>query len=165
MSTETATTLLKLLVHATRSYEHTLEQALRPALDERLRPAHFAVFRYLDPEGSRITALAEAAGMTQQSMGELIGQLERAGLVRRRVDPTDRRARLVECTEAGIVALRIAGARIARIEEVLRVGMGVEEFDEMRHHLGLVIDVLTRGPVALTEKDRRPLEGNAPDDC
>ncbi|WP_280511628.1 MarR family winged helix-turn-helix transcriptional regulator, partial [Nocardia farcinica] len=89
MSTETATTLLKLLVHATRSYEHTLEQALRPALDERLRPAHFAVFRYLDPEGSRITALAEAAGMTQQSMGELVTHLEACGYVERRVDPAD----------------------------------------------------------------------------
>ncbi len=157
--------LLQLLIRAARAFEDELNRELRARLGDELRPAHYAVFRYLDPAGSRVGALAEAAGMTQQSMGELIGQLERAGLVRRRVDPTDRRARLVECTEAGIVALRIAGARIARIEEVLRVGMGVEEFDEMRHHLGLVIDVLTRGPVALTEKDRRPLEGNAPDDC
>uniref|UniRef100_UPI002458087B MarR family winged helix-turn-helix transcriptional regulator n=1 Tax=Nocardia farcinica TaxID=37329 RepID=UPI002458087B len=93
MSTETATTLLKLLVHATRSYEHTLEEALRPALDERLRPAHFAVFRYLDPEGSRITALAEAAGMTQQSMGELVTHLAACGYVERRVDPADPPAR------------------------------------------------------------------------
>ncbi|MCZ9330088.1 MarR family winged helix-turn-helix transcriptional regulator [Nocardia farcinica] len=145
MSTETATTLLKLLVHATRSYEHTLEQALRPALDERLRPAHFAVFRYLDPEGSRITALAEAAGMTQQSMGELVTHLEACGYVERRVDPADRRARLVVATPAGRSALRRARREIEAIERALAARLGESTVNGLRAALAGVADVLGEG--------------------
>ncbi|MGV9743156.1 MarR family winged helix-turn-helix transcriptional regulator [Nocardia farcinica] len=145
MSTETATTLLKLLVHATRSYEHTLEQALRPALDERLRPAHFAVFRYLDPEGSRITALAEAAGMTQQSMGELVTHLEACGYVERRVDPADRRARLVVATPAGRSALRRARREIEAIERALAARLGEFTVAGLRAALAGVADVLGEG--------------------
>ncbi|VFA95153.1 homoprotocatechuate degradation operon regulator, HpaR [Nocardia farcinica] len=145
MSTETATTLLKLLVHATRSYEHTLEEALRPALDERLRPAHFAVFRYLDPEGSRITALAEAAGMTQQSMGELVTHLEVCGYVERRVDPADRRARLVVATPAGRSALRRARREIGAIERALAARLGESTVAGLRAALAGVADVLGEG--------------------
>ncbi|MBF6143432.1 winged helix DNA-binding protein [Nocardia farcinica] len=145
MSTETATTLLKLLVHATRSYEHTLEQALRPALDERLRPAHFAVFRYLDPEGSRITALAEAAGMTQQSMGELVTHLAACGYVERRVDPADRRARLVVATPAGRSALRQARREIEAIERALAARLGESTVAGLRAALAGVADVLGEG--------------------
>lgn len=145
MSTETATTLLKLLVHATRSYEHTLEQALRPALDERLRPAHFAVFRYLDPEGSRITALAEAAGMTQQSMGELVTHLAACGYVERRVDPADRRARLVVATPAGRFALRRARREIEAIERALAARLGESTVAGLRAALAGVADVLGEG--------------------
>ncbi|BAD56663.1 winged helix DNA-binding protein [Nocardia farcinica] len=145
MSTETATTLLKLLVHATRSYEHTLEQALRPALDERLRPAHFAVFRYLDPEGSRITALAEAAGMTQQSMGELVTHLAACGYVERRVDPADRRARLVVATPAGRSALRRARREIEAIERALAARLGESTVAGLRAALAGVADVLGEG--------------------
>ncbi|MBF6445877.1 MarR family winged helix-turn-helix transcriptional regulator [Nocardia farcinica] len=145
MSTETATTLLKLLVHATRSYEHTLEQALRPALDERLRPAHFAVFRYLDLEGSRITALADAAGMTQQSMGELVTHLAACGYVERRVDPADRRARLVVATPAGRSALRRARREIEAIERALAARLGESTVAGLRAALAGVADVLGEG--------------------
>jgi MarR family transcriptional regulator, temperature-dependent positive regulator of motility len=44
-----------------------------------VRPAHYAVFRYLKPEGSRVTELAEEARMTKQSMGELVIYLEQRG--------------------------------------------------------------------------------------
>jgi DNA-binding MarR family transcriptional regulator len=50
----------------------------------------------------RVTELAAWAGMTKQSMHELIGHLERTGYVRREPDPSDSRARLVRLTERGI---------------------------------------------------------------
>lgn len=156
MSTSRTSSLLKLLVRAARAFEDELNRELRARLGEELRPAHYAVFRYLDPAGSRVGALAAAAGMTQQSMGELIGQLERVGLVRRQVDPADRRARMVVCTETGAAALRIAGAQIARIEEVLRADMGAEGFDELRDRLARVIDVLVGVPAAVPDDDPRP---------
>lgn len=144
MSTPPQSSLLKLLVLATRAVESELNDELRAQLPGDLRPAHYAVFRYLDPAGSRVGELAEAAGMTQQSMGELVGQLEQAGLVRRQVDPLDRRARRVVCTEAGRSTLALAGARIAQIEDRIREDVGEAGARELRRLLGRVGAVLGR---------------------
>lgn len=138
----TTPSLLKLLTLATRAVEAELNDALRTRLAAELRPAHYAVFRYLDPGGSRVGELAEAAGMTQQSMGELLGQLERAGLVCRQVDPRDRRARQVVCTEAGLAAIQLAGERIARIEDRVRADVGEAGTVELRRLLTRVAAVL-----------------------
>ncbi|MGA6207674.1 MarR family winged helix-turn-helix transcriptional regulator [Nocardia testacea] len=138
----TTPSLLKLLTLATRAVEAELNDELRPRLGAELGPAHYAVFRYLDPAGSRVGELAAAAGMTQQSMGELVGRLERAGLVRRQVDPGDRRARRVVCTAAGSAALELAGERIGRIEERIRADVGADGVGELRRLLARVTAVL-----------------------
>ncbi|MFE3444857.1 MarR family winged helix-turn-helix transcriptional regulator [Nocardia sp. NPDC059180] len=132
--------VLKLLTLATRAVERELNRELHAVLGGDLRPAHYAVFRYLDPAGSRVTSLADAAGMTQQSMGELITHLERQGLVERLVDPADRRARLVVLTESGRQALELAADRIRRIEDELRAQLGAGEFDVLRAGLAVVCD-------------------------
>ncbi|NKY29941.1 MarR family winged helix-turn-helix transcriptional regulator [Nocardia gamkensis] len=138
-------TLLKLLSQATAAYERALNDELRARLDDRLRPAHYAVFRYLDPAGSRITALAEAAGMTQQSMGELVTYLERRGLVRRRVDPADRRARVVLVTEVGRAALDVAEQRIHQLERTVAQALGERRLAETRAALARAAAVLAGG--------------------
>ncbi|MFC8526090.1 MarR family winged helix-turn-helix transcriptional regulator [Nocardia sp. NPDC057227] len=127
--------VLRLLVETTREFERELLRELRERVDPELRPAHFAVFRYLEPDGSRIGALAEAAGMTPQSMGELVGHLEKAGLLRREVDPADRRARLAVPTEAGLAALRIAADRIAALEHRVIGAVGADGIAELRRLL------------------------------
>jgi MarR family transcriptional regulator, temperature-dependent positive regulator of motility len=71
--------LLRLLVEGSRAMEGRLYEGLRAAGYGDVRPAHYAIFRYLEDEGSRVTELAEAAGMTKQSMGELVDHLERRG--------------------------------------------------------------------------------------
>src|ERR671917_1684086 len=83
-------TLLRLLVECSRGLEARLRAGLREAGDGDIRPAHYAVFRYLGHEGSRVTELAEAAGMAQRSMGELVAHLEGLGFVECRPDPRDR---------------------------------------------------------------------------
>ncbi|WP_227983018.1 MarR family winged helix-turn-helix transcriptional regulator [Nocardia spumae] len=135
MSTDVSDSLLKLLVEVTRRFEAQLNDRLKTELDVELRPAHYAVFRYLEPAGTRVTALAEAAGMTQQSMGELVTHLQRRGLVERRLDPADRRARLVVATAAGRAAVAVAAARIAEIEERLRSDLGADAVEQVRRSL------------------------------
>ena len=50
---------------------------------------------------SRLTALATATGIAQPAMTQLVGRLEREGLVVRLIDPEDGRATLVAITNAG----------------------------------------------------------------
>ncbi|MFD4429326.1 MarR family winged helix-turn-helix transcriptional regulator [Nocardia sp. NPDC058497] len=135
-------TLLKLLVQATDAYERELNDRLRARLGTDLRPAHYAVFRHLEPGGSRVTALAEAAGMTQQSMGELVTHLERCGYVERRPEPADRRARLIVATAAGGEALALAGEHIRRIEEAIAAELGGATLGDVRTALGRIPGVI-----------------------
>ena len=61
-----------------------------------------AVLAALADEGAtRLTALAASGGITQPAMTQLVGRLERDGLVVRLVDPDDGRATLVDITENG----------------------------------------------------------------
>jgi DNA-binding MarR family transcriptional regulator len=123
--------LLRLLVEGSRALEGRLHEGLRAAGYGDLRPAHYAVFRYLKDEGSRVTELAEAAGMTKQSMGELVTHLEEGGYVLRRPDPRDGRARIVSLTEAGRRGIGTAAGRLAEIEDDLRERMGEESLERL----------------------------------
>jgi hypothetical protein len=78
--------LVRLLVEGFRVFEWRLYEELREASYGDVRPAHYAVFRYLKGEGSRVTVLAQA-GMTKQSMGGLVDHLEQRGYVERHRDP------------------------------------------------------------------------------
>ena len=117
---------------AFRSLERQLYEGLAAAGFEDVRPAHYAVFRFLRPEGSRVTELAEDARMTKQSMGELVAYLERRGYVERLPDPHDGRAKIVVWTEAGLGWAEAAAERLGEIEDALaeRIG-GQERLEEL----------------------------------
>lgn len=81
-----------------------------------LSAAHHPVFENIDRHGTRLTDLAARAGMTHQSMSELVAVLERRGYLERRPDPTDGRARLVCLTAEGRRLLRTTIADVQAIE-------------------------------------------------
>lgn len=66
-----------------------------------VRIAHSAVFRHIAPRGSRLTDLAERAGIAKQSMAYLVETLAAGGYVTSAPDPSDGRARLVRLTARG----------------------------------------------------------------
>ena len=119
--------LPRLLGEAFRSLERQLYEGLAAAGFEDVRPAHYAVFRFLQPEGSRVTELAEDARMTKQSMGELVAYLERRGYVERLSDPRDGRAKIVVWREAGLRWAEAAAERLGEIEDALAERLGGQE--------------------------------------
>ncbi len=136
--------LLRLLVEGSRALEGRLYEELRAAGYGDVRPAHYAVFRYLEDDGSRVTELAEVAGMTKQSMGELVAYLEERGYIERRPDPRDGRAKIVVLTEKGQRAIEAAAERIAEIEAELARGMGKERLERLIGSLADLTAVLDR---------------------
>jgi DNA-binding MarR family transcriptional regulator len=100
-----------------------------------LRPAHFTVFQHLPPEGLRLTALAEAALLTKQSMGYLVDDLEGLGYVERAPDPTDRRAKLVRLTVRGRQVDDTVREVIRQIENDWAERMGSENFAQLVRQL------------------------------
>lgn len=83
-----------------------------------LRATHFLnVFLHLRIDGKRSGELARLAGMTPQSMGELVDYLEQRGYVKRIPDPTDRRAKLVVYDERGFEASQNLELFYAELEQ------------------------------------------------
>ncbi len=81
-----------------------------------LRPAHEPVFRFLAPEGNRVTDLAARAGTTKQAMSYLVDYLVQQGYLERVPDPTDRRAQVVRRTERGWAVNRTARRVVAEVQ-------------------------------------------------
>ena len=93
-----------------------------------MRPAHAQVFQNLKEEGVRLTQLAQTAGITPQSMGALVDDLERLGYVERVLDPQDRRAALIRPTERGKAEVRAARKVIAALERKWARTVGEDRF-------------------------------------
>ncbi len=88
--------------------------------------AHIHITRHLAVEGSRLTDLASAAGMSKQAMGDLVDQCAAWGLVTRELDPLDARARRVQFTLMGLAWLDAFRQAVAQAEAEFRVAVGDE---------------------------------------
>jgi DNA-binding MarR family transcriptional regulator len=84
---------------------------------EVLRASHAQVFEGLDPDGTRLTVLADRARMSHQAMGEMVDELTRHGFLERVPDPADGRARLVRPTARGRSELARAGTELRRLHD------------------------------------------------
>jgi DNA-binding MarR family transcriptional regulator len=122
-------TLIALFRQTSRLMVDELVQRLRDGGYEDTTAAHHPLFENIDPGGTRLTVLAARAGMTHQSMGELVGLLEQRGYVERRPDPSDGRVRLVLLTEKGRAAVRLAVKEIAAIEAAWLERIGAAGFE------------------------------------
>jgi len=110
---------------------------------ESVRPAHAAVFQYLDDTGTTVSLLAERARMTKQAMAELVRHLEAHGYVRRVPDPTDGRAKLVLPTDLGNEVIEVAQGLVPEMEERISALLGAErtaalhaDLDTLRRSVG-----------------------------
>src|ERR687898_799338 len=89
--------------------KHAALERMSLGLDEAgfgdVREGHGCVFGFIDVEhGSRLTDLAERAGLTKQAVGEAVAELERKGYLKRVPDPQDGRAKIIKLTERGLEA-------------------------------------------------------------
>jgi DNA-binding MarR family transcriptional regulator len=104
-----------------------------------VRPAHFTVFQHMPPEGIRLTALADAALLTKQSMGYLVDDLEARGYVERVPDPTDRRAKVVRFTVRGREVEEAVRAVIRQMEAEWEARLGRDDYVQLLRLLRALI--------------------------
>lgn len=98
--------------------------------------SHITVTRNLDRAGTRATELARRAGITKQSISELIHQLEANGILERRPDPADGRAKIVYFTEAGLAWLDAFGSALRHAENKMAAELGEASFNALKQALG-----------------------------
>ena len=95
-------------------------------------PAQARVFQRIAPDGSRLTDLAAQAGITKQSAGFLVDQLERAGYVERVPDPEDGRARLVRISERGARSVAASRHVVQQVEAEWASHLGADRMAQLR---------------------------------
>lgn len=86
--------------------------------------AHVHITRHLAPQGERLTLLARRAAMSKQAMADLVSQCAAWGLVERRPDALDARARRVCWTPVGLAWLQAFRDAVAQAEAEFREELG-----------------------------------------
>ena len=129
------THLGRLMGHALRRFDERVlvlmaRDALVPlglsnlAARDQVGAAHVHITRHLATSGSRLTDLAQSAGMSKQAMGDLVTQCEAWGLVTREQDAYDKRAKKVVFTEVGLLWLGGFERAVAQAELEFRAAVG-----------------------------------------
>jgi DNA-binding MarR family transcriptional regulator len=120
-----------------------------------IRPTHGCVFRFIREEPLRLTELATLAGMTKQSIGEVIDNLVELGYVKRVPDPQDRRAKLLCLTERGEEAQKVGLGLFRKVEQRWARRYGPERFSQLRELLEEI--AIAESPGAVPELARPEL--------
>ncbi len=111
-----------------------------------LNAAHVGLWRYPGLEGVRPSQLADRAGITKQSVNDLLRHLEGHGYLLRVPDSVDGRARVIRLTAKGRrieqTIYAEAGAAQLRIAEIL----GPRRFAQLHSSLELLTEQLADSP-------------------
>jgi DNA-binding MarR family transcriptional regulator len=130
-----------LMFIANRWAETKVSDAVRRAGYDDITLAQARVGARIAPGGSRLTELAEQAQISKQTVTHLVDQMERGGYVKRSVDPTDGRGRLVRFTERGLDVIRIAREEEAKITADWTAHLGERRMRQLREALSLLCEI------------------------
>ena len=86
--------------------------------------------------------MAARAGITRQSMGEIVREMVSLGVLEMKQDPDDRRAKLVTYTEAGLAFARDGFRHIIDVEERIVAELGAEDYETARRVLERVVTLV-----------------------
>ncbi len=136
-SPETYTALPHLLATAKETLIRETHRRLHAAGYPEIT-ANGCVFRWLEPEGSRLSEMVDHSGMTKQAFGEHVASLEHHGYVTRVPDPADGRGKLVVPTDRGRAALSQARRIFVEIEAEWSEVVGAEQLAAVRDTLARI---------------------------
>jgi DNA-binding MarR family transcriptional regulator len=132
------TSFIRLLDVAFAEFDAELSRRLAATDYADIRPTHGCVFGYVDPDGSRLTDLADRANMTKQAVGEVTTDLQQLGYVERVPDPSDGRAKIIRLTARGHQAQTLSWHLINEIEREWAERFGAERIAALRQTLEVV---------------------------
>lgn len=127
----------KSLVHPMAFLADDFRERIRQSLRRRghhLQTAQTKVLVHLDMEGTRLTDLAQRAGISKQAMGKLVDELENLGYVCR--DPhSDGRAKTIQFTQKGRKLLKDSSAIVEESWQHYAEHFGESRLENFRDEL------------------------------
>jgi len=123
----------RLLRDAYRRFDEELAAAMSAPREQfGVRPAHDAVLAYLDRDGTRASVLAERSRLTRQAITQLVDELEQLGVVTRRPDATDGRAKIIQYTPEALTHFDATRRVIAALERRWGNELGPRNYAALR---------------------------------
>ena len=121
----------RLFQRAARAYSELALEKLKAHGHDGLTLFHTTLISNLDLEGTRITSLAQRAGVTKQAMGQVVMELQERGYIETLDDPGDKRATLVKFTQQGWQFLQDAYRVKLEIEAEYTHILGKEQMEQL----------------------------------
>ncbi len=142
----------RLLGEALRRYDLRIQTLMAHSEQAPLQLANLAgrgkvsaaivhITRHLALPGSRLTDLAQAAGMSKQAMTTLVDECEAWGLVQREADSRDARAKMVCFTPTGLQWLAAFEAAVAQAQQEMVQEVG----EQVAQVMTLGLEAYARG--------------------
>jgi len=128
----------KSLMHPLNAIATDFRDRVRQGLRDKghcLQPAHSSVIVHLKMQGSRLTELADRAGMTKQAMGKMIDELESIGYLEKAADPGDGRAKMIRFTDKGLGLLKDSSVIVDGIWQAYTDMIGEQRLQNIRDEL------------------------------
>ena len=126
--------LATLMFVSYRAMDERVRQAMRDAGYD-VTVAQSRLAQRIAEDGTRLTELADRAGVTKQTASLLVAALEREGLVERVPDPEDGRARLIRLSARGREAAQRAMEVVIGVEGEWTAHLGPELTGRLREAL------------------------------
>ena len=114
---------------------------MRSRCEEALKPhgvttMQFTIMATLERwNGLSSAELSRRFNVTPQTMGEMIGNLERRLLVERKQDPANRRALRLNLTASGRKLVKLCNTAMDKVETQMLKGLSRREVEELRERL------------------------------
>lgn len=130
-----------LMAIAARAAENRIFAAVQAAGHTDITLAQARLAAGIDPDGTRLSVLAERAQIAKQTATALVDRLEASGYVERVPDPDDGRARLVRLTERALAEAPVARAEEQRIEQEWEAHLGPGRMRALREALTMLREI------------------------
>jgi DNA-binding MarR family transcriptional regulator len=120
--------LARILLDATRALDREIDEGLRDRGLWELKPSQARNLLLVDRTGTRLSELAQRAGITKQRMMQVVDELQSLGFLRRTPDPEDARAKVVRLTAKGLRQRAEARRVLLAVEARTRRELGVRRY-------------------------------------
>src|SRR4051794_710049 len=153
LEAEKARSTVQLLFKAARLLNERAIEQVRQRTKRPVRVAHTTLLPHVDLGGTRLTDLAARLGVTKQAAGQLVDELVEMGMLERKRDPDDARAKLVRFSKQGRAALFDGLAVLSELEKEVAAIVGDAKMHTLHEALTAIV---------ANENGKRDEHGDAP---
>lgn len=126
---------------ARRLNDHALDHVRERAGMPGLRASHTTLFPHISLEGSRLTELALSLGISKQAVAQLVDELVEMGILVRKPDPDDGRAKRIFFARGGRYLLD-GLSLLGEVEAEIRAVLGEQESEALLSALTSLLEYL-----------------------